>query len=629
MAAYSRLSAALAALAVVAACSKDFAPEEPLGEYVMSIGAPDTSSIGAPDTSSIGAPNASSIGAPDTKSILSEDARGKFGHWESGDRLGTAVGAGGAHSYSNIQPGTPSTFRIYKYGGISAGETVYAYYPYDSGTKSMTEAHLKIPPVQHQAGGSFDFDAMPMAAEGYVVPEGVPASGNFAYLGEMNLMNLASLIQFQVFSTDSRYASEVISSVTFNAAIPISGAFTKDITAISATDESTLAITGLSSTSVQTSLSKAPSLGTSRESAADVYMVVAPGRYGGSIVVVTDKASYTYQLSDRTFRRSGMLSFGLDLATCRQRHTDGSGGGSWLDCLEVPAVSLGTASGSGYNDLRDDIYWFWDTDNAMQRIATHTFADSYGRRRNYTVLFDGEKHCPLWTAHAMHAEAWADTGVDRSNSWDYDPAFPAEWQQTGLDNAKAVGYSKGHFVASNYRKTTDEQNAQTFYYTNQAPQWQNSFNSGVWSTLEASVKNAAPSGSDTLYVVTGVLFEGDEMRLPSKGISVAVPSHFYKCLMKCSFDSSGEITGASGTAFIYTNEAHSGVSYNDSAFITTIDEIESRTGYDFFPRVPSEMQNAAEAVSTALWEGLRSFGNPQDDKRNVILSVAKNLLLRR
>ena len=617
VAAYSRLSAALVALAVVAACSKDFAPEEPVGEYVMSIGAPDTSSIGAPDTSSIGAPdtsssgapdtssigapNASSIGAPDTKSILSEDARGKFGHWEAGDRLGTAVGAGGAHSYSNIQPGTPSTFRIYKYGGISAGETVYAYYPYDSGTKSMTEAHLKIPPVQHQAGGSFDFDAMPMAAEGYVVPEGVLASGNFAYLGEMNLMNLGAMIQFQVFSTDSRYASEVISSVTFNAAIPISGAFTKDITAISATDESTLAITGLSSTSVQTSLSEAPSIGTSRESAADVYMVVAPGRYGGSIVVVTDKASYTYQLSDRTFRRSGMISFGLDLATCRQRQTGTASGATWLDCLEVPAVALGTGSGSGYNDSRDDIYWYWDAADPMQRIATHTFSISEERRRNYTVLFDGEKHCPLWTAHAMHAEAWADTGVDRSNSWDYDPAFPAEWQQTGLDNAQAVGYSRGHFVASNYRKTTDGQNAQTFYLTNQAPQWQNSFNSGVWSTLEGKVKSAAPTGSDTLYVVTGVLFEGEEMRLPSKGISVAVPSHFYKCLMMCSFDSSGSITGAIGSAYIFTNEAHPGANYADEAFATTIDAIEARAGFDFFPRVPAEMQNAAEAVSTALF----------------------------
>lgn len=567
---------AVAVCVALAACTKDYDPEESVGEYVLS------------------------LGDPGTRSLLGEDARGKFGHWEAGDRLGTAVGSG-SPAYSNIQLGSPSTFRIYKYGGITAGETVYAYYPYSSDTKSITEARLNIPPVQRQNGADFDFDAMPMASEGYVVPDGVQLSGNFAYLGEMTLMNLASLIQYQVFSSDPRYASEVVSSVTFNASAPVSGAFTKDITAIRASDESTLAISGLSGTSVQILVENGSVCGGSRDSCTEVYMVVAPGNFGGSIVVVTDKASYTYQLSERTFRRSVMMSFGLDLATCSHRDTGSSVNTTWLDCLEVPALTLGTGSGSGYNDSRDDIYWFWDTDNPMQRVATHTFSDSNGRRRNYTVLFDGSKHCPIWTAHVMHSEAWADNGVTRSNNWDYDPAFEVDWQQTGLDNASTVGYSRGHFVASNYRKTTDNQNAQTFYLTNQAPQWQDSFNSGVWSTLEGKVKAAAPSGRDTLYVVTGVLFEGEEMRLPSKGISVAVPSHFYKCLMLCRFDGTGNITAASGAAFIYTNEAHTGISYDDASFRITIDEVEQRAGYDFFPLVPAEMQNAAESVSTALW----------------------------
>ena len=156
-------------------------------------------------------------------------------------------------------------------------------------------------------------------------------------------------------------------------------------------------------------------------------------------------------------------------------------------------------------------------------------------------------------------------------------------------------------MASNYRKTSDDQNAQTFYYTNQAPQWQNSFNSGVWSTLEGKVKDAAPSGRDTLYVVAGVLFEGADKYLPSGSMSVAIPSHFYKCLMKCSFDSEGEMTAAHGIAYLYTNEAHKGIAYDDSSFITTIDAVEEMAGIDFFHNVPPEIQNAAERSSTALW----------------------------
>ena len=571
------LPAVLAAL-LLAGCSKDLDAPSGLREYSFV------------------------LGEGQTRSLLAEDAVGKYGKWENGDRLGTAVGSG-SPAYSNIYPGTPSTFRIYRYGGLSAGDVIYAYYPYSSDTKSISQARFNIPSVQKQNGADFDFDAMPMAAEPYVLGAGVQTGGNFAYVGEIHLQNLASVIQYQVFSSDGKYASETVRSVTFAASVPVSGAFTKDVTAIVASDESTLALPALSGTSVQTLLENGGSCGTVRGGGTDVYMVVAPGSYGGRITVVTDAATYTYTLSGRNFRRSGLISFGLDLSRCQLRQTEGPGlSKTWLDCYEVPAVALAGTSGEGYNSYCDDKYCFWDASASMQRVATHTFTSGGARRRNYTVLFDGARHCPLWSAFAMHASAWPDEGVDRTNKWIYDPAFEDSWQQTGIDNASAVGYSKGHLVASNYRKTSDDQNAQTFYYTNQAPQWQNSFNSGVWSTLEGKVKDAAPSGRDTLYVVAGVLFEGGDHYLPSGSMSVAIPSHFYKCLMMCSFDSEGEMTAASGIAYLYTNEAHKGITYDDSSFITTIDAVEEMVGIDFFHNVPPEIQNAAERSSTALWK---------------------------
>ena len=82
---------------------------------------------------------------------------------------------------------------------------------------------------------------------------------------------------------------------------------------------------------------------------------------------------------------------------------------------------------------------------------------------------------------------------------------------------------------------------------------------------------------------------------------VPVPSHFYKLLMKCSFDTSGAMTAAKGVAYLFTNEAHSGEKYTDTKFRFTIDEIEQRTGFNFFANVPSSLQDAAEAQSAALW----------------------------
>lgn len=276
----------------------------------------------------------------------------------------------------------------------------------------------------------------------------------------------------------------------------------------------------------------------------------------------------------------------------------------YLGCYEVPDVSgiLNGSATSGNLSSRDDIWYRYYTNNEKRQIAVHTFTHptSGKKTRNYTILYDENNYAPLWTAHAMHSSVWPDEGVGRNEDWRNDPAIDLT-QQNGLDNAGTVGYSKGHLVASNYRQSSVEQNKQTFYNSNQAPQWQNSFNSGVWSSLEEKVAANAPSGSDTLYVVTGVLYEGSISTLPSGSLNVRIPSHFYKCLMKCTFNGSHVCTAAAGIAYIYTNAAHTGAKYNDAEFVTTIDAVEQRTGFVFFSNVPTNLQAAAKGTATPLW----------------------------
>ncbi len=259
---------------------------------------------------------------------------------------------------------------------------------------------------------------------------------------------------------------------------------------------------------------------------------------------------------------------------------------------------------SGTNSARDDKWYSVNTSNSNRQIAIHTYsqgAPNNAETLSYVVLYDQSKYAPLWTYHVMNSTYWPDNNVGRNEDWASDPAISLT-QQTGLDNANSVGYSRGHLVASNYRQTTVAQNKQTFYYSNQAPQWQNGFNSGVWSTLEERVASSAvvPGGTTMMYVVTGVLYEGTTTTKPSGSLNVPIPSHFYKCIMKCTFDGS-TITEAKGIAFVYTNESHTGSNYYDSAFVTTIDAIETRAGFDFFAAVPAGVQNTAEANSDHRW----------------------------
>lgn len=271
-----------------------------------------------------------------------------------------------------------------------------------------------------------------------------------------------------------------------------------------------------------------------------------------------------------------------------------SGYRPYLSGYEIPAVSLkaNTTFGKG-NELSGYGYmWFnHETTNDNQKIVTHTYKLNGKQYRNYTCLVDKTKMASLWNAFVMHKEAYPDNDAGRNDSWTNDPAIPSSWQQSGVS-----GYSRGHMVASNYRQMSTEANKATFYHTNQAPQWQTSFNDGVWNSLEQAVKSNAPSGRDTLYVVVGLLYEN------SKSVSgVPIPSHFYKLLMKCSFGADGTMTAAKGVAYLFTNEAHSGDKYTDAKFRTTIDAIEERSGFNFFANVPKDLQDAAEKQSASLW----------------------------
>lgn len=269
------------------------------------------------------------------------------------------------------------------------------------------------------------------------------------------------------------------------------------------------------------------------------------------------------------------------------------GNPGYLNCYEMPAVSgiLAGTEASGYNSERGDKWYRYYTTDSKRQIATHTYDLSGKQVRNYIVLYDGSRYAPVWTAHAMHKSMWPDNNVGRNGSWQNDPAISLA-QVTGLDDNQK--YNRGHLVASNYRQTTVKQNMQTFYSSNKAPQ-NAGFNGGIWASLELEVAGHAPTGRDTLYVVTGLLYEGTIQTKPSGSLNVPIPSHYYKCLMMCSFNISGQMTSAKGCAYVYTNDD------NRTGGITTIDAIEARAGFDFFANVPKELQDAAEKTSKSIW----------------------------
>lgn len=242
-------------------------------------------------------------------------------------------------------------------------------------------------------------------------------------------------------------------------------------------------------------------------------------------------------------------------------------------------------------------YRFDVNGNSNQKVVVHTFKSGSKVLRNYTMLYDKTKKAALWSAFAMNNGSYPHNHT-RSDSWNYDPALDLSWQAR-LSSSYGGGYTRGHQVASNDRRTTIYQMYQTDYYSNMTPQL-SAFNSGStteWDELETNIQNLgyATSGSDTLYVVTGALFDSGYKTdaTDNDGAACAVPTRYYKCIMKVHFVS-GEAQSAQGAAYLV--EHKSGVSISKM----TIDDLETETGFDFFANIKSSVQTAAESSFTDL-----------------------------
>ena len=255
-----------------------------------------------------------------TKALLGTENGKNFLNWEDGDAIGTfSVGSfSGSQTTSNNNSGTVEVdgdnytlnVQTYNAGDIT---NIYSYYPYSaSAGKDKTAAVVTIPEAQTMSNSGFDADAMPMAGTPVTVDITTTAANTDTPCGTINFSNLGSIIKFRVYTSGS--TDETLTSVTYKAT-GVGGAFTIDLTGIDAEDESTLELTASDVINeITTSVAGSPAI-SGLANAIDVYMVVAPGDYTGSQVVVTTNAhTYTLDASGtKSFTRSHVKPIKVDL----------------------------------------------------------------------------------------------------------------------------------------------------------------------------------------------------------------------------------------------------------------------------------------------------------------------------
>lgn len=272
---------------------------------------------------------------------------------------------------------------------------------------------------------------------------------------------------------------------------------------------------------------------------------------------------------------------------------------------ELPVINY-SASGSYLIDNNDKNLYY-----AHHMCAGNEKGPGGKTARNYTVCYSAEHHCPVWVAAPRHK--MYQSGASRTNAYGKDPSIPSDIQYSS--KSTGGGCNKGHMLGSAERLSSTATNKQVFYYTNIAPQYSDTFNTGGggWNTLEDWVDGQVCS--DTLYVVIGAYFETytdkrgntDSPTTISFGgrSDVTRPSMFYYVLLRTKNGSSGKAlkdctaSEIKCAAFVRSHKTPKGTAVS-SMDMMSVSDLEKLTGFTYFPNVPQAPKSTYNASDWGL-----------------------------
>lgn len=246
---------------------------------------------------------------------------------------------------------------------------------------------------------------------------------------------------------------------------------------------------------------------------------------------------------------------------------------------------------------------FYQGTNKTYEVTHYTTEANLGELCNYSIEWDAKLKANRWTCYELY-DVLLQKNVKRQDDFRQDPEIPAN-EQTSLKDYSGSGFSRGHLCPSGDRLYSTAQNKQTFYLTNMQPQIQG-HNGGVWGDLEKKVRDWA-GRCDTLYIVKAATIDKDEYickqadldemaqkesSYKSLHFNGIVPKFFYMALL--AYDKKTNTYRALGIWSPHYN--------NSKSEYITIQELQNRTGIDFFCNLSDDIEQAVETtIDQAYW----------------------------
>lgn len=200
----------------------------------------------------------------------------------------------------------------------------------------------------------------------------------------------------------------------------------------------------------------------------------------------------------------------------------------------------------------------------------------------HVLLYSTKHNTPIWVGWTLTSEhSYGD--VPRGKKFWADPKIPSEYRVDWYEY-KESGYDRGHMCPAGDNKWDEQAMYDSFYMSNMCPQ-NPTLNGGPWKDLEESCRKWSQT-EGSLYIVCGPVYKSSRPEKIGIEHSVDVPDGFYKVVLSLRMGNEKAI------GFYYKND-DSMQSLETAA--TSVDNIETLTGIDFFSGINEDMEKELES----------------------------------
>jgi endonuclease G len=220
-------------------------------------------------------------------------------------------------------------------------------------------------------------------------------------------------------------------------------------------------------------------------------------------------------------------------------------------------------------------------------------------KSQYALSYNNSKRIANWVSWQLNS-SWLGNTL-RQDDFRADKTLPSGWYPVTSSeysvSGSVSGFDRGHMTPSADRTDTDTNNSATFLMTNIVPQAPDN-NQGYWARLEDYQRTLVGQGKE-LFIIAGSYGQGGSGSNGSKtsiGNGVTVPARLWKIIVVTTPGTGvGGVNTSTRVIAIDTPNTQGNRSTSWGNYRTTVDAIESNTGYNFLSNVNSGTQSVIES----------------------------------